>query len=305
MRRAARLILLAACALGACAPATRTEHNNTARGAIGAPAIVSENANGMEVRWWFVDDAEGRLGRVLAQYQSAGAVLQTNGAGTIESNGVRVVRVPVERVPELQEALGSLGTRKRTWLPATGVWSEVYRGRRVGERVPVLIGGRRVRLEEGIVRMLGRVWAARTLDGPVLRADFATQVREPVSTRANEYFQRPRFLSEIEKGDVIRDLSFGAVLETDSVYVIVCEEPGLVWETSDGGLAPLSEEQSDAATDEEFALPDVMLGPVAKKPLTLGEVLLSARPEETGGPLIKSIIMVIPRLPSEVRLLAQ
>ena len=309
MRRLTRTIALAGAALlaSACAPRDRNTVviNDTSRGAVGAPAIVSENANGMEVRWWFADDVEGRLGNVLAEFESAGTDMRTRGSGQIAANGVRIVRVPVDRAYEVQEAIGSFGSRKRTWLPATGVWSEIYRGRRVGESVPILIGGRRTRLEQGTVRMLARVWAAQTLEGSVLRADFATQVQEANATPASEYFERPEYLTEIDKGSVIRDLSFGATLDTRYVYIITCEEPGLVWDTATGEIAPPSEEIDDEDASQEFTLPDVLPGPVAKKPLTLGEVMLSARPEETGGRTIKSIIMVIPRLPSEARLLAQ
>jgi len=102
------------------------------------------------------------------------------------------------------------------------------------------------------------------------------------------------------------------MLDSAFAYVIVCEEPGAVWESlvSDEGDAGEREidsvenvstvEQDEGAFDQ---LPDLLPGPPAKRPLTLGEVLLSARAEETGGVPIKSVIVVIPRLPSEVRLL--
>jgi len=299
--------------LGACA--SRPSHvpmNDVSRGDIGAHAIVSAKSNGMEVRWWFAEDHDGRVGSALAQYAGNPVALRDGEQRTLEASGVRITRIPLEDVAQLSAEIGTLGSRKRTWLSATGVWSEVYRGRRVSDSVPIMLGGRRTRLDTGILRMLGRVWIAHTLDGQILRADFATQLYVPEVLGAGTVFKAPQFKEEIEKGGVLRALSFHCMLDSAFAYVIVCEEPGAVWESlvSDEGDAGEREidsvenvstvEQDEGAFDQ---LPDLLPGPPAKRPLTLGEVLLSARAEETGGVPIKSVIVVIPRLPSEVRLL--
>ena len=295
-----RLIALAgaACVLGACAQTERAQPivtDDASVGAIGALPMASETSNGMEVRWWYADDTSGAVGLALASAEGVGEDVLGGASSRLASNGIRVVRVPIGEALSVSERIGRLGARKRTWFGANGVWSEAYLGRRVAGNVPVTLDGERVRLERGTLRVLARVWAARTLGGAVLRADFATQLREPGRSPGETYFERPEFKGEIDKGEVLGGLSFSAVLDPEYAYVITCAPPGTVWQTG--------EASGGSSQGGEVELPEALPGPPTKAALTAGEVLFSAQPEETGGELIRSVVMVIPRLPSVGRAL--
>lgn len=313
LRRIAHILLLtgAICALAACAP-TQRPADETSINETGAPPIAGENANGIEVRWWFTDDTSGAVERALAPYTDEPVGLDESTRSALRASGVRILRVPIEDSGDVARSLGTLGSRKRTWLTPSGKWSEAYTGRTVGPSVPVMLGGRRVRLDHGTLRILARPWIARTLEGPLLRASFATQNRRPPPPPGEGYFASPTFEGPLDKGPILDPLAFTMTLDDAHAWFITCAAPDETWEVKKqtdeteedvDEQADEKDDQPDGAPGQPLSFPDAMPGPPAMRPLTVGEVLLSLRPEETGGRTIKSVIMIVPRLPGAERLL--
>ena len=307
----AALVALPALPLGCATDTGPTDARLRERASVADSPVVDEEANGVDIRWWFTDDSNGSLARALGPHAAAPVGIGESRRDALRASGVRIARITLDEADAVLEQLDSLGSRKHTWLTPTGRWSQVYTGRRVGPSVPVMLGGRRTHMDPGTLRLLARTWVSRTLDGPILRAGLAAQNKAPPPPPGESFFERPAFKSEPEKGPILDPIAFTLTLEEGHVWVITCAAPDDDWQRrsqpgqqADTPEKSQNENESDAPSPRrELAFPQTMPGPPAKRPLTVGEILLSLRPEETGGRTIKTVVVIVPRLPSDTRLL--
>lgn len=311
-RASGSLALLAASLLAGCAGDTRQEAAPLPvpapvpeASAHPAPAepIVTGATEGLEVHWWLADDSGGAIGAALAPYATDLQPDDRATRGRWESSGFRLVRVPSDRWPTVEPALVPLHQRTKDWIGWTPQWREVFRGRRVGGEQPIVIEGERTDLPRGLLRVLLRSWPAPPADPavrrPEVRVEIAFQLL-PVDARSRDPFARPKIVPPEEEGAILRRLTMQSALDPGYVYILTAEAPGVTWERrSDSPVdAPASDDGERAG-----AMDELIPGPPASGPRTLGEAGLGASVDETKNRPAKAVIVFIPRAPSSYQLL--
>lgn len=296
------LIGLAACS-ASCA-------KRAAPGALGADPAVRGGNDGLEVRWWLSDDAEGAVGRVLAGYPAAAPGVMSPALGARwELNGFRAVRVPIGDLAALQRRLAPIGALQTVWLGWAREWTEVLRGRRVGAERPVLVNAQPRTLAPGTLRFIARSWTSPgagavaergSPGGGVLRLELAVQLHEQWKIDAERDPFGPPVLEPTEaQGEVFRDVTWNAALGPEEVIVVTAERPRVRWTPSgmhgsDAVAAGEASAETPAGSNSEGA--SDLFGPPADPPLTLGEAMLTA---PAGGPRrgpVKAVVVVVPRV---------
>ncbi|MEO1007773.1 MAG: hypothetical protein AAFX79_04360 [Planctomycetota bacterium] len=98
------------------------------------------------------------------------------------ANGLRLLLVPLDELSSVREGLGVDRPLERTWIGEATSWTHVARGPAGGPRT--LRGDLGpIDLPAGSMALLGRLWAAPGLAGPVLRVEMVPQF-VPVRGRA-------------------------------------------------------------------------------------------------------------------------
>lgn len=255
-----------------------------ARAVLDAP-VAKE---GLEVWWWLSDDSDGQVGAAIAALVDASAAPGIGAAQLTrwEKNGLRWVRVPLEKLVELERSARPLRVTARTAYGWPTAWTEVFRGSRVGRASgrAVLVtdqGGEGV--TPGRLRMIARCWEAPRA-GPeglttAVRLELAVQSQTKGITPDDEPFALPKVMPAEEQGDVLRPLTIETTLERGAAYVITSEKPGVVW--------GLSEEEQAAAS--------ATYGPKGPTPTTVGEAMMTAAVPEEKGKVAKAVVVVVVR----------
>lgn len=311
-------ILLAVLATGpGCArqAESTSSHDDTA-----SPVVHGARA-GLEMRIWVLRDGAAGvtggqtrpLGETLGPYFAAGGAFSRGDQERWAANGLRLVSVPLERLGDVQEALGSPGAIQRQWLGEHPDWMELVRGPQSARQVVRLESGL-MTLEPGRLRLLGRCWVSPAL--PRAGADPLAEVRVDLALQ-HQGLARPRSLRELvdrpqrtrieHEGVVFSRFVLELGLGADEALLIVPERPEADW--GDDPDAP-------AATGS--ASPDAITGPPAPRLPTLGDAMLwsdaGAGPGSGPGAVqgaaggaprpVRVIIALIPRLPEKLELAA-
>ena len=228
-------------------------------------------------------------------------------------SGLRLVRVPEDQWPEVERAMPAIGTRASKSAGWSPQWTEVFRGRRLGE-APIMVDGQRSIPPSGVFRVLARCWlAAGAGDGgaerPGARLELAFQVLPKRRAGISELPSESPGEAEAQAGVTFRDLTLETELAPGFVYVLTADDPGADWTAdADGagtaargalGEGTASQEQSDKA----FPLEELMAGPPASLPLTLGEAAMTASAEQTGASVGRAVLVLRVRSPERFTLL--
>jgi hypothetical protein len=259
-----------------------------ARAVLDAP-VAKE---GLEVWWWLADDSDGQVGAAVAALMDASLApgISERQLARWEKNGLRWVRVPLERLGELERSARPLRVTARTAYGWPTLWTEVFRGSRVGRT-----GGRAVLVTDeggegvtpGRLRMIARCWEAPTIgaSGPTeaVRLELAVQSQTKGISPDDEPFALPKVMPAEEQGDVLRALTIETTLERGAAYVITSEKPGVVW--------GLSEEEQAALAVTGGG----QYGPKGPTPTTVGQALMTASVPEGKGRIAKAVVVVIVR----------
>lgn len=270
-----------------------------------APVVRGGN-DGLEVVWFIAYDDRGEVGAALSPYVHQPLPLDDAAAQRWRDNGVRMVRVPLDDFALIADSLERSGLRHRQWLGWALEWREAFKGRSVRRGVPVLVDLSRTATRGGPTRFLTRCWSTPTLDGPRVRVELAAQLvtRVGASVSATDFesalrLNSPDLTDELDMGEVFASLTLDASFEPGYAYVITAESPSVSWDTdrpesnADGALVPA---YVDAAPGETF-------GPHVDGPLTIGEAMLTNRPQSSGERPAKVIVAFIPRAPERTTLL--
>lgn len=286
-------------------------------------AIVGDGAVGFESHWWVVEDTGRRAARALA---SLGA---TNVDDGWRREGLRVVRLERARLGEfLVEAPPGVEWR-RSWLGERSRWTAVIDGRALSEDGRVIFGGRAIAPGAGTPRLLGRGWVEPVFPGDAgLRVELALQLR--TDERATAFsLEAPRDLErERDRGPLFDGMTLSTLAARDEVLIVLPAPPGEDWaelaaegseavgsvgggaptgdDTGDGDASALSRldallEAVDAGAPGAAAFAGAEFGPRAAEVRTIGETMLLS--EDSAGRAMTAVVVLIPRLPEEYRLL--
>lgn len=266
-----------------------------------APLLTTADS-GLEVHWWVAQDTDGAVGRALAgglaQPLPSDPVLRARW----DASGLRLVRLPIDQFPALQQRLVTVRSWHRRWIGWTSAWTDVFRGRRTGGRTPVVIDGARRQFASGTLRILARAWAMPPRPGeqaPLVRLEVAFQ-HQPDAPESADPFEPPATIPEAEAGEVFRALTLELSLEPDSVYVLTAEAPGVVWSPGEPEEAPserLAAENPAIVLEPGEADASAVFGPASQSPRTLGQAMLTGDAPSALEPPLKALVAFLPRAP--------
>lgn len=278
--------------LGACAWAKRPQPVAMAPDMLDddilSPAVVGGD-DGLELRWWVVADQGDAVARALAPYLAQPSPIDADLSEEWREHGLRLVRVPLADVPGLRRAMPVLGRVDRQWLGQIPRWTELLQGDRIGASTGLLVGGTRIALPDGRMRLLARAWTAPTASGPRLRVDLTVQ-HAPVAPTRGALGDIGRIAPE-EGGDIFENLTVNAAFEPGYAYLIVPEDPARVWTTA-GAIS----------SGRPIGWGEVA-GPPAPPMPTPGEALLTALSSRLGDRPMRAVVMLVPRTPERFSLL--
>ncbi|MEM8834441.1 MAG: hypothetical protein AAGD00_01350 [Planctomycetota bacterium] len=225
--------------------------------------VVNRQLGGVETHWWVIEDRGDALANIFEQVGAQPAPMPVEVRERWDDAGLRALTLRADRLNALRVAGVERSAPKRRWLGATAQWDEIARGRRIP-------GGVRIAGESsGILRLLGRAWTTLAPEGRRIRADFVPQI-QPRSLDLAE-FDAPGLTPTQLQGPLLRDLLWSVELAPGEMLVIL-------------GALPGDADRSRA------------LGPSAPGAPRVGELLLAASASERGGPPVRSIVAIVPRL---------
>lgn len=268
-----------------------------------APVVRGGN-DGLEVVWFIAYDDRGEVGAALAPYVHQPLPIDAAAVQRWTNNGVRLVRVPLDDFSMIADTLESSGMRHRQWLGWALEWREAFKGRSVRRGSPVLVDLSRTATRGGPTRFLARCWTTPTLDGAVVRVELAAQLvtRLGATTTSVAEFESalrlgaPDMHDELDMGEVFASLSLDAAFEPGYAYVLTAESPGVSWINDEHASGALAFDDTSLALGEVF-------GPHVAGPLTIGEAMLTNRPQAGGERAAKVILAFIPRASERTTLL--
>lgn len=255
--------------------------------------FVDRARSGLEVQWWVADDTDGAVGAVLYEVADGAAPLPPERARALIDNGLRVVRVRLDRLGELQRRLPTVRTLERTWFGSILDWKPLFTGLRLdpppgGGQPVVMVDGVPERMPVGVLRIIGRSWVASSASGEVLRFEAVPQLRTSVRDEAVAALglKNTGPATVPEEGRLFTMMAVSTALERGFVYVIAPESPGVEWKDA---KARAREAGSSPAGG--------VAGPEITPPPTVGEAMMTVRPaaDRPGQRPLKAVVVLVPR----------
>lgn len=281
--------------------------------------LVDRVRSGLEVQWWITDDTGGAVGAALFDLADGAAPLPPERARALIDNGVRLVRIPLAKLPDLQARLPTVRTLERTWFGGVTEWKPLFTGLRLfpvsaprskdsaSPAKPLdpvlLIDGVPERVPPGVLRVIGRAWTAASASpgaAEVLRLEAAVQLQTASRDDAIAALRLKNAgpTSVVEEGRIFGSTSIDAALEPGSVYVLAPESPGVEWKDE----RTRRRERDQAA---QGAAQPTTAGPEISPPRTIGEAMMAVDPTPNAqanadAPTtlrrpLKAILVLIPR----------
>lgn len=256
MRTAADATRLA-CVLGAFVSAAACSRNDAARPTVApisevgdvetatrvgpdlteTPVIGAEA--GLEATWVAASADGPTFAAAIAPYLDAPVPASASDLAMWESNGLRVVRVPLENWSALSAAIGVSGASQRQWLGASGRWTDIVRAPEEPRGQVIALDAERVELGPGRLRLLSRCWLSPVPpdgSGSSARAEFTIEMvpqlleRRPAAVTLAE---TPRTRDPIDEGLVFARTRMGLRIrngdESRFAYIVVSERPDVDW----------------------------------------------------------------------------
>ena len=257
--------------------------------------------HGLQVRKWVIATDSDRLAAVMMSHQD-GAAAGAEVLASLQRNGLRLVRVPVDDVDAVLSELGGASMNIDSWFGQAVTWSEAH-GRAVQEPGrAIAVDGRVQWFETGEVRLMIRSWTLFMEDGPRMQLELLPQYHKP---RAQDF---SRILGRQTPPDAMfSSIALDVRMEVGHAYLLLWEQPQVQWlasepdegepgaEPASSGAASSPQRRSTIGPAAEASLDDA-LGPDAALPQSLGEMLLGG----VGHPPTRGVIAFIPRIPAEV-----
>jgi len=243
---------------------------------------LTNSDNGLEIRRWVTRDPAADVGQALASH-AAGQPVDDQALARLKRNGFRLIRVKVDEVDSLLDALGGASYDATEWH------GQVYRWRSIVEK-PVDLQGQAVAVD-GFVRsfqgcdfrLVIRAWTVQMEDDPVVHLELLPQRSIPQVNNLRRLLGDERDAQE----------GFAAValdlpLEAGFAYVLAGESPQSDWPGVDGGeSAPQPSRKRSSRLD---------FGPDAAAVPTLGELLLPIQSD----PPSRTMLVFIPKISSDL-----
>lgn len=273
---------------------------------------------GLEVAWWITRDTDNAVGSSLARFANRPSPLPGGVVGTWERAGFRVLALDESDVHDLLEALPPVGLVRRDWIGRKVRWTECFRPPAEAKAEPHRIVGLPHEVNPGRLRFITRAWsapagAASGDEGAVLRVDLALQLYTPTRTVPRVTLDEPRLPLAQHEGTILADVTAELTLHASQVLLITGEAPGVVWSTPDK-TQPKDDEPPAAVPADQFDPgvaapkddnPNAAFGPHVEQPVTPGQAMLTAETSAIYPTPTRTIILLIPRVPTHFSLLPE
>ena len=247
--------------------------------------------HGLELRRWVIDEDAARIGAAMMEFADAWSPEPALKA-RLERSGLRLARVPLDRLGALQVALGQGDMRLIGWHGQMTQWTRlVHRSIPRGGQA-IAIDGMVRPMEAGELFLMGRGWTLPTEDGPRMLLQL-TPIHQPTPPSDTSSFIG-RLGVRAVPDEVLHALWLELWLESDHAYVMTFESPDVAWTTggSTAQSATASAKPEDVAATKSVPTGEG-LGPEVSAPRTIGELLLRS---DDGRPT-RHVLVFVPRIP--------
>ncbi|HED53810.1 MAG TPA: hypothetical protein ENJ00_06375 [Phycisphaerales bacterium] len=254
------------------------------------PAVAGAQ-EGLELRIWAIEDQDRLIAELLSAYEDRPTPMLDSERSAWRASGIRPISVPIDELNLARGRMRLIAPEERQWFGQMPGWTETVPGRRVASGDSLRLADGVLRVPAGRLRMLTRCWTIPETEGPVLQIELAVEL---------EPFGRPETIVERAMGSdrasgtggvLFPELSARFTMDPGEALVLVPVGPGFDAE------AVL--EEDDPGRDE------MEVGPPIPATPTVGEAMLTS--VELGGVMPvrrRALVVLLPRLPSEFRLLS-
>lgn len=239
---------------------------------------LTNTENGLEIRRWIIANESNRMVTALVTHLE-GQALDAPTLDRLRRNGLRFIRVPVDRLESLLADLGGATYDAHEWHGQVHEWRSILDRSVAAGGHAVAVDGMVRRYDRGDFRLMLRTWTLQMEHGPYVHLELLP--RHAVNDR--------RDLRRLLGEDSERHLGFGSMaidvlLDAGYAYLLIGAQPQTTWEGIDAPLMGEGDEPASAHTSGRGVEMD--LGPDVATPLTLGEFLLAPETSATTRPVL-------------------
>jgi hypothetical protein len=232
------------------------------------------------------EDAQ-RIGEALMAVALA-SPLRPDQVEAFRRNGLRLIAVPAQSLPAIEDAVGPLSMNRNEWHGQIVEWRELHERRMNDQGRVVAINGRVRAYRNGRFQLLVRSWVVMMEDGPYVQMDLVPCFLEGVDRPAT-FLEQPA----TPRGELFERLSISVRLDPNVAIVLTCEAPHVAWPSES---APGPVQRTALAPRRGFgpgAAPPDVRGPDASAPMTLGPLFLG----DDGAGASRGLLVFVPRIP--------
>lgn len=191
----------------------------------------------MEMMCWGTPADSRAIAELLGRHLDDEVAIDPRTRALWQSNGLRIVAVPVEALDALRQLLPQSGGVQRQWLGQVSEWTDVVQGTPWHDLQPVDMDNGRLTLGPGRIRMLIRCWTmpvpAPEASGEIrsaMRAELLLQHQEPPRPDTSALYSRPTDVTNpLEQGLAFQRLAATLTLPPDVAVLIIPEAPQVDW----------------------------------------------------------------------------
>ncbi|MBS0189653.1 MAG: hypothetical protein U0573_09485 [Phycisphaerales bacterium] len=282
--------------LTACSPAKKAVTVQT--------EVESPGAYGLELRLWPIDNPPASLARALTGFDQSASPIDRKSFERLSASGLRALVVPASDLDEIASRLHFDGKIEKQSARERSDWSVFVAGKAWSGYVTLRTADGNLALRAGQLRLVGRAWIAPGAMGEdkipaVLRIELAGRHVESRDSYGkleeilNPAVQRPGDL----QGLALPSLGLSIELQAGQALLLIPEDPDLDWDKA--ARLPNYIEKEPEKNEQEAQ--SQLVGPAIPKTATLGQALLSDALTEF-EPRHRAILVLVPRLPAEFRL---
>ncbi len=252
------------------------------------PGRLLASEHGLEVRQWVVPDEPDTVGAALRDHADGEAIGAAR-AADLRRNGLRFVRVPVQKINALRRDLGLTSMDVTAWHGQIYQWRQLQQHRIGPAGAAVAVNGYVRRFGPGRLRLMARSWSVPMEDGVYLNLELMPWYDPPRSPTLN------RLLGRRESGAILASMALEVQLRPGYAYVLTYESPEVSW--PEPGRPPQATDEDPAAARGERGADSPAPqppGPWTDTPATVGELLFRGT-----LPRARGMLVFVPRIPAD------
>ncbi|MEL7474115.1 MAG: hypothetical protein AAGK04_12425 [Planctomycetota bacterium] len=253
------------------------------------PSVVGDR-DGLEVRWWVVEERGQALASTLAAYADRPSPIGELRAESLRESGLRLVVVSREEAEAIHNALPTVGADVRQWLGELTLWTEVVKGPSLpASAIRTHLGSEAI--SAGRVRMLARCYRLPGGGGEGMRLELAPQLERRDRLDAELRIALGESAGLETAGRVFSSLAMSWSPPPGEVYLLVPEAPSVDWRS-----VSMQEREDSAASEagDDGRPAWAGVGPAAPSTPTLGEALLGSVDQRPGLSGRRAIVVLAP-----------